>query len=92
MHWRKFNVDKIPLGEDQKEEFDKWLQDRFYEKDALLDDFYKHGSFTKEKIAVCVRTEVRLKNPIGDVFSIFAVLALVAVVGRIIVLLTRIFG
>jgi 1-acyl-sn-glycerol-3-phosphate acyltransferase len=92
MHWRKFNVSEIPLGEDQKEAFEKWIQDRWMEKDALLDHFYKHGEFPKEKMSVCVKTEVKLNNPIGDVFSIFAVLALVAVVARIGVLLVSIFG
>jgi len=91
MHWRKFHVKDIPLGDDQKEDFDKWLQNRWLEKDALLDYFYKHGEFPKDKMKVCVRTEVKLKNPVGDVFSIFAVLALVAVVARIIVLLKRLF-
>jgi lysocardiolipin and lysophospholipid acyltransferase len=91
MHWRKFHVDQIPIGEDKKEEFEKWLQDRWQEKDALLDHFYKTGGFPEKDMAVCVRTEVKLKNPIGDVFSIFAVLALVAVVCRIISLLLTIF-
>jgi 1-acyl-sn-glycerol-3-phosphate acyltransferase len=91
MHWRKFHVKDIPLAGNQKDEFEKWLQDRWYEKDALLDYFYKHGGFPKDEMKVCVRTEVKLKNPIGDVFSIFAVLSLVAVVARIIVLLRSLF-
>ena len=89
MHWRKFRIDTIPLGEDQKEEFEKWLSERWMEKDALLDHFYKHGQYPKEKMDVCVRTEVKLRNPIGDVFSIFAVLAFLAVISRIIILLGR---
>lgn len=91
MHWRKFHVKDIPLGEDQKDEFEKWIEDRWFEKDALLDHFYKHGEFPKERMKVCVRTEVRLKNPFGDVFSIFAVVALVAVIARIVVLIMRVF-
>ena len=90
MHWRKFRVDEIPFRDDQKEAFEKWVQDRWMEKDALLDHFYKHGAFPKEKMAVRVNTDVRLRNTIGDVFSIFAVLALVAVVVRIGVLLSTI--
>jgi 1-acyl-sn-glycerol-3-phosphate acyltransferase len=89
MHWRKFRVDDIPLV---GEEFDKWIRDRWLEKDALMDHFYKHGKFPKDKAAVCVRTQVKLKNPIGDVLSIFAVLALLAVIGRILFLLIKIFG
>ena len=92
MHWRKFHVREIPLGEDQKEDFDKWIYNRWMEKDALLDHFYKHGEYPKDEIAVRVSTEVKLNNPIGDVFSIFSVLALVAVVVRIGVLLVTIFS
>lgn len=88
MHWRKFHVNDIPLDENQKDEFEKWIHDRWMEKDALLDYFYKNGGFPKDKMAVCVRTQVQLKNPIGDVFSIFAVVSLIAVVIRIIVLLS----
>ena len=91
MHWRKFHVDQIPLGEDQEKEFEKWIYDRWMEKDAMLDYFYKNSSFPKNNKAVSVRTEVKLKNPIGDLFSIFAVLALVGVVLRILFLLSVIF-
>lgn len=88
MHWRKFRVDEIPLGEG----FDQWMRDRWAEKDALLDHFYKHGKYPEDKMAVCVKTEVKLKNPVGDVFSIFAVLSLLAVIMRIGFLLVQIFG
>jgi 1-acyl-sn-glycerol-3-phosphate acyltransferase len=88
MHWRKFRVDEIPLDEG----FDQWMRDRWTEKDALLDHFYKHGKYPEAKMAVCVKTEVKLKNPVGDVFSIFAVLSLLAVIMRIGFLLVQIFG
>jgi lysocardiolipin and lysophospholipid acyltransferase len=92
MHWRKFPVDQIPLGEDQTEQFEKWIRDRWSEKDVLLDHFYKYGKFPEDHMAVCVKTEVKLKNPIGDVLSIFAVLGLLAVVSRIGFLLWEIFS
>lgn len=88
MHWRKFRVDEIPLGE----EFEKWLQDRWMEKDDLLDHFYKHGKFPQDKMAVCFKTEVKLKDPAQDVFSIFSVLALVTMVLRNGFVLFKIFG
>jgi 1-acyl-sn-glycerol-3-phosphate acyltransferase len=84
MHWRKFPTSDIPVDGD---EFDAWLRERWMEKDALLDHFYATGGFPREEMAVCVRTSVKLKNPFGDVFSIFAVLALVGVVTRIVYLL-----
>ena len=80
MHWRKFHVDSIPLGE---EDFEKWLNERWFEKDALLDHFYKFGNFPEDKIAVLVKTQVRLKHTVRDVLSIFAVLGLVVLVVRI---------
>ena len=92
MHWRKFHVDDIPFGDHQTEAFDKWIQDRWVEKDALLDHFYKNGKFPEDKMAVCVRSEVKLKNSIGEILSIFAVLGLVAVILRIGVLLRAIFN
>ena len=87
MHWRKFKVSEIPL-----DNFDKWLHDRWMEKDALLDHFYKHGEFPPEQMAVVVRTEVKLKDALGDVLSIFSVLALAVVLGRIAYLSYVIFG
>jgi lysocardiolipin and lysophospholipid acyltransferase len=89
MHWRKFRVSDIPMEE---KEFEKWMQDRWYEKDALIEHFYTQGEFPKDKMSVCVRTEVKLKDPIRDVFSIFAVLGTVSVFARIFVLMWRIFG
>jgi 1-acyl-sn-glycerol-3-phosphate acyltransferase len=91
MHWRKFHVDDIPLGEDELEEFDRWIYDRWMEKDAMLDYFYKNNGFPEKERAVTVRTEVKLRNPVGDIFSIFAVLAVVAVILRIVVLFMDIF-
>ena len=88
MHWRKFRVDEIPMGEG----FDKWIRARWAEKDALLDHFYKYGKYPEDKMAVCVKTEVKLKNPTGDLFSIFAVLAFLAVIMRIGFLSVQIFG
>jgi Acyltransferase C-terminus len=88
MHWRKFHIDTIPLGEDQTEEFDKWLIERWAEKDVLLDCFYKTGEFPKGKMAVRVQTYVKLQNPIGDVFSIFAVMAAAMAVMAFLAVLT----
>ena len=79
----------IPLEE---KEFDVWLRERWMEKDRLLDHFYRTGGFPEGDMKVCVRTEVKLKNTFEDVFSIFAVLALVAVVGRIVYLMRVLLG
>jgi 1-acyl-sn-glycerol-3-phosphate acyltransferase len=80
MHWRKFHIDSIPLEE---QDFEKWLNDRWFEKDALLDHFYTFGRFPEDKIAVLVKTQVKLKDTVRDVLSIFAVLGLAMLVIRI---------
>lgn len=42
MHWRRFAVADIPEDETK---FDKWLEDRWAEKDELLAYYEKHGAF-----------------------------------------------
>lgn len=42
-YWRRFRVDEIPL--DDAAEFDEWLRNRWYEKDALLDGYLDTGKF-----------------------------------------------
>jgi hypothetical protein len=42
MHWRRFAVADIP--EDEKD-FDLWLEQRWVEKDELLEYYEKNGSF-----------------------------------------------
>ncbi|KAJ5334302.1 hypothetical protein MYU51_004909 [Penicillium brevicompactum] len=46
MHWRRFQVSKIPL-EDQKE-FEAWLIERWSEKDQLMDEYFETGRFPSE--------------------------------------------
>lgn len=43
-----YHLSYIPLKEIPRgsaDEFGEWLRDRFYEKDRLLDEFYKNGKF-----------------------------------------------
>ncbi|EGV61557.1 hypothetical protein PSN45_000235 [Yamadazyma tenuis] len=55
-HFRSFRIEDIPLGDDDVadvdlvdeetlKKFENWLFQIWYEKDALMDSFYKHGSF-----------------------------------------------
>ena len=46
MNWRRFATKDIPTTE---KEFEKWLYDRFLEKDKMLINFYKQGSFESVK-------------------------------------------
>jgi 1-acyl-sn-glycerol-3-phosphate acyltransferase len=49
IHVRRFPADDLPKIE---AELKQWLLDRFYEKDALLDEYYRTGSFPGETAAV----------------------------------------
>lgn len=43
MHWRRFATKNIPIRDPIA--FDRWLIDRWTEKDMLLEDFAQHGCF-----------------------------------------------
>ncbi len=43
MHWRRFAVSSIPLS--TLEDFDVWLQERWSEKEKLLAEHRRNGSF-----------------------------------------------
>lgn len=42
LYYRKYPIDQVPLD---TEELTKWLYQRFVEKEALLEEFYKTGKF-----------------------------------------------
>lgn len=47
-----YHLSYIPLKEIPREsadEFGEWLRERFYEKDRLLDEFYKNGQFPNSR-------------------------------------------
>jgi hypothetical protein len=46
MHWRRFQVSKIPL--DDQKEFEAWLIERWAEKDQLMDEFFETSRFPSE--------------------------------------------
>ncbi|GAA5923357.1 hypothetical protein JCM1841_006495 [Sporobolomyces salmonicolor] len=61
VHVRAFEIAKIPLGNfleaeepegdgtpEERETFERWLRDRWVEKDALMERFYTEGSFVPE--------------------------------------------
>ncbi|KAF1986010.1 acyltransferase [Aulographum hederae CBS 113979] len=47
MHWRRFAVSSIPL--DDVAEFEKWLDERWREKDALLELYVETGRFPADE-------------------------------------------
>lgn len=83
-YWRRFRVDDIPL--DSAEAFEVWLRERWYEKDALMEQYVSTGRFPAspgEAVAGTdgkegfVETEVRTRYP-WEFIQIFTVLGVVA--------------
>ena len=61
MHWRRFAVSSIPL--DSLDEFDMWLQDRWLEKEKLLEEHARTGHFPSSLAnGKSLTTKVRLEN------------------------------
>ncbi|KAK4157540.1 putative acyltransferase CST26 [Chaetomidium leptoderma] len=77
-YWRRFRIADIPL--DDPNEFDLWLRERWYEKDALMEQYVSTGRFppsptdsvTKGQQAF-LETEVRTRYP-WEFLQIFSVL------------------
>ncbi|KAI0157404.1 acyltransferase-domain-containing protein [Xylariaceae sp. FL1272] len=61
-YWRRFAVADIPL--ETQEEFDKWLLQRWYEKDALLEEYVSTGRFPANGAGIKghIETEVKTQN------------------------------
>lgn len=77
-YWRRFLIDDIPL--DTPEEFDIWLRERWYEKDALMEQYVSTGRFPPKPAEAVTKgqepfleTEVRTKYP-WEFLQIFSVL------------------
>ncbi|KAL2756965.1 hypothetical protein ACRALDRAFT_2026913 [Sodiomyces alcalophilus JCM 7366] len=81
-HWRRFRVDEIPL-EDQAE-FDLWLRERWYEKDALMETYLSTGRFPPLENGNAaddyIETEVRTKHwyEFTQIFVVVGTFGLVA--------------
>lgn len=84
-YWRRFRVDDIPL--DTPEAFDVWLRERWYEKDALMEQYVSTGRFPPSPSAAAevagtggkegfVETEVRTKYP-WEFLEVYTVLGVV---------------
>ncbi|CAI6335057.1 unnamed protein product [Periconia digitata] len=47
MHWRRFHIDSIPIG--NAKAFEVWLRNRWREKDYMLEYFQRHTRFPAEE-------------------------------------------
>ncbi|PNS18162.1 hypothetical protein CAC42_3607 [Sphaceloma murrayae] len=92
MHWRRFKVADMPI--DDKAAMEKWIMDRWREKDELLEQHHKTGRFPSDAEAVSfadkksddpfIETEVRPRNPV-EFLQIFVPVTAVALICNVLV-------
>ncbi|KAG9248092.1 acyltransferase-domain-containing protein [Calycina marina] len=80
MYWRKFAIKDIPLQDGEK--FDLWLRERWYEKDAIMEEYASTGRFPvspSESEEDFIETEVKLSHrwEVGNIFVVLAALGLI---------------
>lgn len=87
LYWRRFAVKDIPM--DSHETFEKWIEDRWREKDKLLEQYYETGKFPVDAAASgqkgisdggYIKTAVRLRSPIEVLQPWIVVLTLFMIV------------
>ncbi|TQN72402.1 putative acyltransferase, partial [Colletotrichum shisoi] len=83
-HWRRFRLADIPL--DNAKAFDAWLRERWYEKDALMEEYLSTGRFpaSPDIEGGHLETEVRLKTWF-ELGQIFVVVGTAAIIWRMII-------
>ncbi|KAF2181631.1 acyltransferase-domain-containing protein [Zopfia rhizophila CBS 207.26] len=94
MHWRRFATKDIPV--DNSKEFEKWLLERWREKDDLLEHYIENGRFPADdgigptingaqpvKGAGYIETEVRTANPLEFIQIFIPPMALALVINVI---------
>ncbi|KAF6824947.1 lysocardiolipin acyltransferase [Colletotrichum plurivorum] len=83
-HWRRYRVADMPLH-DQKE-FDAWVRERWYEKDALMEEYVSTGRFppSKDLEGGYIETEVRLRS-LWELSQVYVVVGAVGLVFRMLV-------
>lgn len=92
-YWRRFHVDDIPL--DDHDQFDVWLRERWYEKDAVMETYKTTGRFPPNAAGPIdqskvntnakqyIETEVRTKYW-WEALRIFVVVGVFILLGNII--------
>ncbi|TKW51063.1 putative acyltransferase CST26 [Colletotrichum tanaceti] len=83
-HWRRFRIADIPL--DDAKAFDAWLRERWYEKDAFMEEYLSTGRFpaSPDIEGGHLETEVRLKNWF-ELGQIFVVIGTAGIVWRMVI-------
>ncbi|CAK7224567.1 hypothetical protein SBRCBS47491_005595 [Sporothrix bragantina] len=87
-HWRRFRVADIPL--ETPEAFDQWTRDRWYEKDAIMEQYMSTGRLPATPQTKggdqpeYIETEVRTKYP-WEMLQVFSVVGTCYLLYRIVV-------
>ncbi|PSK54140.1 hypothetical protein B9Z65_7946 [Elsinoe australis] len=92
MHWRRFKVADMPVHD--KEAMEKWVMERWREKDELLEQHHRTGRFPSDVEAITIEnkkvedpfieTEVRPKHPI-EFLQIFVPVTAVALICNVLI-------
>lgn len=79
LHWRRFRIDDMPLH-DQKV-FDVWLREKWYEKDALIEEYLITGRLPAMPGGGVdfVEAEVRTRYP-WEILQVFTVVGIAGLV------------
>ncbi|KAM5350874.1 hypothetical protein ACJZ2D_017157 [Fusarium nematophilum] len=85
-HWRRFRIADIPL--DDQTEFDLWLREEWYKKDALMEEYLTTGRFPRmvgSKVDY-IETEVKTRHPweILQIFTVVGTVGLISILSRLI--------
>lgn len=87
LYWRRFRVADIPL--DDANTFEEWLRDRWYEKDALMEQYLTTGRFPPSPEDVrakgqgdFIETEVKTRHW-WEFIQIFVVLGVFGLMGNV---------
>lgn len=78
-YWRRFRVADIPLHDQQ--EFEVWLRQQWYKKDALMEAYVSTGRFPAMVDANVdhIETEIRTRQP-WEILQVFSVIGTVALI------------
>ncbi|KAI1171759.1 acyltransferase-domain-containing protein [Nemania sp. FL0916] len=87
-YWRRFALADIPL--ENQEDFDVWLRERWYEKDALLEQYLSTGRFPANGAGPDAHIETEVKTQHWwDFIKIYTLLGTFGLLFNIVLKLTR---
>ncbi|OAL42539.1 putative acyltransferase [Pyrenochaeta sp. DS3sAY3a] len=90
LHWRRFSIKDVPLHDAKA--FDRWLYERWAEKDRLLEHFQQSQSFPTELVSINVKIELHSSLEVWQILaSVFALVAVWIIVKSVYRIVARLF-